>query len=574
MSDGYSAIPQHESTSSDESGTRPTKKKPVALFVILGIVVLLLIGGGVFCFFHFRHHHKKSEHGVFFDRYDALIVEDSDGLISIYNAQAMHDQCFINFTDEDYSFQYKDGDNIDVLERIFKRKIGHKILADMDCTYDITPDFNISYKDGECPDMKNVTPPGIDPPKLTNCTKYEYIEDYGYGFMIITHFWVTGRRLVTLRQYAEHNGRLLQDYHQYFIKFEEKDIPKSVFVRPKDVTIYDLSKPYFPPDEEIPKTETKPILQKAFGGNIPGRLDNRPPMEQIFSQEFGHKPQRKLINLLRPHSGRVTYQIVNGRLVRYVKPEPEYLSEKSSPEAKSQIRDRDIPASYDVREVYGSKCPTTLTIYDQGQCGCCWAMAAANSFSDRMCIATDGKIKASYSTQYLINCVNDSIGCNGGAQDTAWEAMVSIGIVTEDCVPFIEDDDECHVDECTDPSVKPETKYLHTAYSPFSNESWAVNEKAIQQDILDYGSVETCFWVMPDFMLYSRGVYRHKGTSEYQGGHCVRMMGWGVDPRAGAYWIIANSWGDDWGEDGYFRVARGINDCGFEDSIASGQVKV
>jgi len=46
----------------------------------------------------------------------------------------------------------------------------------------------------------------------------------------------------------------------------------------------------------------------------------------------------------------------------------------------------------------------------------------------------------------------------------------------------------------------------------------------------------------------------------------VTVVGWGEDERTETkYWIVKNSWGTWWGENGYFRIIRGLNECGFEE---------
>ena len=54
------------------------------------------------------------------------------------------------------------------------------------------------------------------------------------------------------------------------------------------------------------------------------------------------------------------------------------------------------------------------------------------------------------------------------------------------------------------------------------------------------------------------------------GGHAVKILGWGSDAAAGPYWLVANSWSPGWGEAGYFRIARGTNECGIETTPAAG----
>ena len=90
---------------------------------------------------------------------------------------------------------------------------------------------------------------------------------------------------------------------------------------------------------------------------------------------------------------------------------------------------------------------------------------------------------------------------------------------------------------------------------------------------MKYGSVTAQFYVFTDFTGYSGGVYRHKGSPDYHGSHIVRIIGWGETDDKVPYWIVANTWGEDWGENGYFRIIRGINDCGIEDMVIAGEYR-
>jgi cathepsin B len=71
------------------------------------------------------------------------------------------------------------------------------------------------------------------------------------------------------------------------------------------------------------------------------------------------------------------------------------------------------------------------------------------------------------------------------------------------------------------------------------------NVAAIQQDLMTNGPIEVAFDVYEDFFSYKSGVYTHK-TGGLAGGHAVKLVGWGTDPKGGDYWIVANSWGTSW----------------------------
>merc|ERR1711957_75828 len=78
---------------------------------------------------------------------------------------------------------------------------------------------------------------------------------------------------------------------------------------------------------------------------------------------------------------------------------------------------------------------------------------------------------------------------------------------------------------------------------------------------------ETAFSVYGDFANYTGGIYRHTSGSML-GGHAVRIVGFGIE-NGEKYWKVANSWNPYWGEQGYFRITRGSNNCGIEDMVTA-----
>jgi len=76
------------------------------------------------------------------------------------------------------------------------------------------------------------------------------------------------------------------------------------------------------------------------------------------------------------------------------------------------------------------------------------------------------------------------------------------------------------------------------------------------------GTIQTGFTVYSDFMYYSAGIYEH--VSGYvEGGHAAVIVGYGEE-NGTKFWNVRNSWAESWGEDGYFRIVRGVNECDFE----------
>ena len=82
-------------------------------------------------------------------------------------------------------------------------------------------------------------------------------------------------------------------------------------------------------------------------------------------------------------------------------------------------------------------------------------------------------------------------------------------------------------------------------------------------EIYNNGPITGMFFVHQDFTAYKSGVYSHKLTSPMLGGHAIKIMGFGTE-NGEDYWLVANSWNTTWGMDGFFKIARGSNECGIE----------
>ncbi len=97
-------------------------------------------------------------------------------------------------------------------------------------------------------------------------------------------------------------------------------------------------------------------------------------------------------------------------------------------------------------------------------------------------------------------------------------------------------------------------------------------EDNMMQEIYENGPVEGSFLVYEDFVTYKSGVYQHV-TGSYLGGHAIKMIGWGVENGVKFWWVV-NSWNNEWGENGLFKIRRGSNECGIENSVNAGLPKL
>ncbi len=94
----------------------------------------------------------------------------------------------------------------------------------------------------------------------------------------------------------------------------------------------------------------------------------------------------------------------------------------------------------------------------------------------------------------------------------------------------------------------------------------------IMSEILCNGPVTTGMRVYPDFYDFDakNDVYSAQEGQQRVGGHAIKIVGWGETTEKEKYWIIANSWGTNWGRDGYFYMKRGVDMCGIESNVSCG----
>jgi len=266
-----------------------------------------------------------------------------------------------------------------------------------------------------------------------------------------------------------------------------------------------------------------------------------------------------------------------------------YLQELSKIKQKHHKVPNDIPETFDAR-VQWPDCPTIKEVRDQGACGSCWAFGAVEAMSDRICIASKGAVNAHISAEDLVDCcASCGFGCDGGFPQAAWAYYKKTGLVTggnynskQGCEPYTIKSCDHHVNKTLPPcqGEEPTPKCVKKCEDGYPIE-WAKDKhfgksvysvrdvKQIQTEIMTNGPVETAFTVYADFLAYQSGVYQHT-TGSVLGGHAVKFLGWGVE-NTKPYWLVANSWNEDWGDMGFFKILRGTDECGIESGVVAGE---
>ena len=227
------------------------------------------------------------------------------------------------------------------------------------------------------------------------------------------------------------------------------------------------------------------------------------------------------------------------------------------------IENFDIPIDFDSRKQW----PDCITpIRTQQHCGSCWAFSAATVLSDRYCIASKGIIKPILSPQFMLSCDKSNNACNGGLIDKSWRFLEKTGTSTDDCTPYASADGK-FVPKCENKCVD-KIKENFKLFKAKKNSSKSLGcAMQIQREMIENSPVQTGFIIYEDFLHYKNGIYKYTNGSKI-GGHAVRVIGWGREEGTN-YWIVANSWGSNWGENGYFRIEFG--QCLFEENSYSGE---
>ncbi|RZB44591.1 probable cysteine protease RD19D [Glycine soja] len=228
-----------------------------------------------------------------------------------------------------------------------------------------------------------------------------------------------------------------------------------------------------------------------------------------------------------------------------------------------------LPENFDWRE---KGAVTEVKI--QGRCGSCWAFSTTGSIEGANFLAT-GKL-VSLSEQQLLDCDNkceitektscDDNGCNGGLMTNAYNYLLeSGGLEEESSYPYTGERGECKFD--------PEK--ITVRITNFTN--IPVDENQIAAYLVKNGPL--AMGVNAIFMqTYIGGVSCPLICSKKRLNHGVLLVGYGAKGfsilRLGnkPYWIIKNSWGKKWGEDGYYKLCRGHGMCGINTMVSAAMV--
>ena len=209
-------------------------------------------------------------------------------------------------------------------------------------------------------------------------------------------------------------------------------------------------------------------------------------------------------------------------------------------------------------------------VKDQGSCGSCWAFSTVANL-EGLYYAGKGVMKT-LSEQMLVDCDTSDSGCNGGLMEYTFTWLKNNGgIMTDTDYPYKGYKQACKSDK---------SKYVDmkvTGYKKLgkSSSTWSpVDEDEIKEFLYETGPLAVALNANP-LQTYSSGVLDKTSAQCPTSGmnHAVTMVGYGYDSSSKLdYWLVKNSWGKSWGENGYFRIRRGNGTCGINCYITTATV--
>ena len=286
-----------------------------------------------------------------------------------------------------------------------------------------------------------------------------------------------------------------------------------------------------------------------------------------------------------------------------------------------------VPLSFDGRQVWKQ---FIQPIRSQGLCGSCWAFSSLFCFATRLSIYSKGKYNYIFSPAKLVYCsvsiaetseteinsikkmLNDgkrydyyykengksdnSYGCSGETLINTWQFLFRTGVPEDSCLNYGDEENPAnlkfnltiHEDislTCSDLTgdsydICPSSKkrmishrvggYYFVPGVKNADITKSGSEYNIRKEIFKFGPCTSGMMVYEDFVNFQGdGIYEYDKKSEKVGGHAIVIIGWG-EKGGKKYWIVRNSWGEEWGDNGYFKILRGSNHCEIEENCFVG----
>jgi len=242
-------------------------------------------------------------------------------------------------------------------------------------------------------------------------------------------------------------------------------------------------------------------------------------------------------------------------------------------EFKANVLMNKLPARQDPRkgpyqgQNFTSPVPNSYTwvgsgkmtpIYNQGQCGSCWAFSATENIESQWAIA--GHALTSLSMQQIVSCDPTDYGCGGGWPYHAYAYVMSAGGQDSySSYPYTAENTPCAFNKAT----------IVAKLSSWTYVTQNEDESEMTSYLVAHGPLSICVDAS-SWQFYSGGVLMASDCSTSID-HCVEAVGYNLGGST-PYWMVRNSWGTDWGLQGYIELQYGQDTCAMAQVVTNSLV--
>lgn len=309
------------------------------------------------------------------------------------------------------------------------------------------------------------------------------------------------------------------------------------------------------------------FIAMRTGDNLQVQLDSRSQLRSVLEDEVNSLDRARLANSVIENT--LEFQVA------------ESAAEIDMDLLSTTCAVKHLPARFDWTDVNVTKCPGIVdAAVDQGSCGSCYAMAATHSATARLRIANHPSeecrnapqsipniLNITLSPQSILDCSYVNQGCMGGYPLLAGFHGYAVGWLDTSCDPFMEINQTCNLESnCT--------RYYAQDFS-YADGHYGYNGDmaAIMIDLIANGPVGIAIKAPAELQVYESGVFtplwnvssetlRSAHSFWQKTNHAVLLVGYDVlhiDGEKVPVWRIQNSWGETWGDNGFFYLPRGKN---------------